>query len=485
MKTNPQETDMRLQIPFLIFILILTACAAPAAPQARPSTSVKTQETAVPTEVIAEATFETSLLATEWKAGSQSILLYPLDPARGSALPGHEPIPLGGSYFHAFSPDRRSLAIVSFPNDSPSHSANGSLLLIDLAAWKTRQFETELNGWVTAMVFSPDGTRLALTYGDYTNNLAIFDLQQGAITAQEQTDSLATRLKFTADGESLMLYMLNNQATGDGMSTSPPQVLLLDAADLSLRWTAELVGVRDGVFPTDEETTSANFYEPGRALYFSPGVAFAPNRDALHVVHADSGQLTTVDFDAQNIETLEIQTELSWFERLLSLTASVAHAKVGDGTSKQVAISPDGQFLYVVGVHNESFQDSLGNIQMSQTPLGLEIVRTSDGSRTAHVETQASELSLSPDGRFLYLRYWADHYSVPWTEVFDTSGDQIITRKAGIYASPALRINGEPLLVSTYSPTENSHHMSVSQLEDLSVLSEWTAPSYIAWLTPQ
>lgn len=475
---------MRLPTFFLIFLLVLTACAAPAAPQATPAPSITTGSTAVPTEDSAGATFETSLLAAEWKGGSEGILLYPLDPARGSALPGYVPIQLGGSYFHAFSPDRRTLAVVSFPN-SPNDSANGSLVLIDLAAWKTRQLETELNGWVTAMVFSPDGTRLAIAYGDYTHKLAIFDLQQGVITAQEQTISLVTRLKFTANGEALMLYMMNNQVSGDGMSAGPPLVLLLDAADLSPRWTAELVGVRDGVYPTDEKTTSANFYEPERAKYFSPGVAFAPNRDALHIVHADSGQLTTVDFEARQVETLEIHTELNWFERLLSLTAGLAYAKVGDGTSKQIAVSPDGQFLYVVGVHNESFQDSLGNIQMGQTPLDLEIVRTSDGSRTAHIETQAGELSLSPDGRFVYLRYWADHYSVPWTEVFDTSSNQIITRKAGLYASPALRINGEPLLVSTYSLAENSHHMSVSQPEDLSVLTEWAGTGYIAWLMPQ
>jgi WD40 repeat protein len=346
---------MRLPTFSLIFILILTACAAPATPQVPTSPSIKLQATAVPTEVTAEATFETSLLATEWKGHSEGILLYPLDPANGSALLGYEPIPLGGSYSYAFSPDRRTLAIVNFTNDSPSYSANGSLILIDLAAWKTRQLQPELNGWVTAMVFSPDGTRLAITYGEYTNNLAIFDLQQGIITAREQTDSFVTRLKFTADGESLMLYTMNSQATGDGMSANPPQVLLLDAADLSPRWTAELVSVHDGVFPTDEKTTSANFHEPGRALYFSPGVAFAPNRDVLHVVHADSDQLTTVDFETQQVQTLEIHTELNWFERLLSLTAGVAHAKVGDGTSKQIAVSPDGQFLYVVGVHNESF----------------------------------------------------------------------------------------------------------------------------------
>lgn len=472
---------MRLPTFLLIFILVLTACAAPAAPQATPSLSIKTQPTAVPTESPAEATLETSLLVTEWKGQSEGNLLYPLDPARGSALPGYEPIPLGGSYFHAFSPDKRTLAVVSFAHET----ANGRVLLVDLATWKTRQFETELKGWVTAMVFSPDATRLAIAYGDYTHKLAIFDLQQEVITAEQQTDSLVTRLKFTADGEALMLYTVNSQATGDGMSAGPPQVLLLDAADLSPRWAAELAGVRDGVYPTDEETTPSNFSEPGRALYFSPGIAFAPDRDAIHIVHADSDQLTTVDFDTQQVKTLGIHTELNWFERLLSLTAGVAHAKIGDGTSKQIAVSPDGQFMYIVGVQNESFQDSLGNIQMSQTPLGLEIIRTSDGSRTAQIETEAGELSLSPDGRFLYLRYWADQYTVPWTEVFDTSSSQIITRKAGLYASPALRINGEPLLVSTYSLTENSHRMNISRPEDLKVLTEWTGAGYIGWLMPQ
>jgi len=127
----------------------------------------------------------------------------------------------------------------------------------------------------------------------------------------------------------------------------------------------------------------------------------------------------------------------------------------------------------------------MGNIQMDQTPLGLEIIRTSDGSRTAQIETDAGELSLSADGRFLYLRYWADHYTVPWTEVFDTSSNQVIARQSGLYASPALRINGDPLLVSTYSLSENSHHMSVSRPEDLSVISEWEGAGYIAWLMTQ
>src|SRR5688572_10620391 len=126
MNIQRKKDNMRLLTFLLTFLMILTACATPAAPQVIPSPAIKTQATAVPTDVTAEATFETSLLATEWKGHAEGILLYPLDPANGSALPGYAPIPLGGTYFHTFSPDRRTLAVLSFAHET----ANGNLLLI-------------------------------------------------------------------------------------------------------------------------------------------------------------------------------------------------------------------------------------------------------------------------------------------------------------------------------------------------------------------
>ena len=476
MNAHRKKTDMRLLTFFLIFLLILTACAVP------PATS-NTSPTAVPVKpTTAPATFESSLLAVTWRDGSEGIFLAPLDPASGISLPGYTPISFGQIYFYAFSPDRRTLAAVIFPlNDS---YYNGSLLLIDLPAWKTQKFDLKLSGWVNAMVFSPDGRRLVIAHGESTYRLTIFDLEQGVITAQQKTDSFVTRLKFTADGESLMLYRpaIQNFYTDNELGAGPPQVLLLDAADLSPRWSAELVGVRDGILPKDEKTV-IDLNQPGTAMYLSPALAFAPDRDALYVVQADSEQLTTIDFSTQKVETVEIQTKLSWFERLLSLDAGVAYAKIADGTGKQAVISPDGQFLYVVGINSASVQDQQGNWQISQTPLGLEIIDTSDGSRVMHIETDAADLSLSPDGHFLYLRNWED--DGPWTEVFDTSSRQITTRQAGIYATPALRMNGEPLLVSTYSLSEVSHRMGIFQPDGLRALIEWTGPDYIAWLTPQ
>jgi hypothetical protein len=192
--------------------------------------------------------------------------------------------------------------------------------------------------------------------------------------------------------------------------------------------------------------------------------------------------LSIIDFEAQNVETLEIQTELSWFERLLSLTAGVAHAKVADGTSKQAVVSPDGQFLYVTGQRSESVQSNNGNWDMNQIPLGLEVIRISDGSRVERFDTDSSDLSLSTDGRLLYLRNWMD--SEPWTEIFDISTGQVLTHKEWMYGTPALRMNGEPLLVSTYSTGEFSHHMSILSPDGSQLLSEWTSSGYVSWLTP-
>jgi hypothetical protein len=110
------------------------------------------------------------------------------------------------------------------------------------------------------MVFSPDGTRLAITYGDYTNHTSDLRPPTGS-HHRPGADGfpVITRLKFTANGEALMLYMMDNQAIGDGMSAGPPLVLLLDAADLSPRWSTELVGVRDGCHPTDERDHVSQF----------------------------------------------------------------------------------------------------------------------------------------------------------------------------------------------------------------------------------
>jgi WD40 repeat protein len=458
----------------ILLILILTACTPG---QTRPM-APRATSTPQPLTAIVDGTFETSLLATVWKGKSEGTVLFPLDPASGEALPGYKPIPLGYSSFHAFSPDHSKLAVVSFPTET---AINGSVVLIDLASWKRHRFNLELIGWVNSIVFSPDGKRLAIAHGQSSYKLTLVDLPQGVILAEEQTDSYVSRLKFTKRGDGLMLYSPAVSAA-NGLSSGPPNISLLDAADLSPRWSIELEDVQDGIFLQDESVTEANIHEPGQAFYISPGLAFAADRNALYIVHADAEKLTTVDFEAQKVKTVDIQARLTWFERLLSLTAGVAHAKIADGIIRQAVVSPDGKFLYVVGVNNASLQDKWGNWQMEQTPLGLEILQTSDGSRVSRFESNGTELSLSPDGQFLYLRNWGK--TTPSTEIFDTDKQQVVLRKDKISAMPVLLMNGESLLASTYSTSDTAHHMAILQPDGSSVLAEWTDNESVWWLTP-
>lgn len=467
---------MRFLPVFLTFLLILTACAAPAQPTLAPVEEIEpTSNAPVP-----DGTFESSLLVTEWRGSSKGNVLFPLDPATGTALTDYAPISLGHTFSHAFSPDRGTLAVVSFPNDLVS---NGSLLLIELPTWETQRLELKLNGWVHSMVFSPDGKQLAIAHGESGFNLTTIDVTEGKITAQSQVDSYVSRLKFTEDGQSLMLYRPTIDSA-QGLTAGPPKVLLLDAANLTERWSAEIANVHDGIFPKDETVTEETLYQPGQAFYVSPGLVFAPERDILYVVHADAEQLTTVDFASQTVGTVDIQPRLTWFEQLLSLTAGVAHAKIGDGISRQAMISPDGRFLYVVGVNSSTSVDEHGNWQMEQSPLGLDILATDDGIRLEHVDTDTTDVSMSPDGRFLYLRNWgSSEDNIPWTEILDIASGQFVTRKNGISGMPARLMNGEYLLASTYSTGETSHHMSILNPDGSVVLAEWSAPRYIWWLT--
>ena len=468
--------NMRLLTVFLILLLLLTACTARANP------SAELQDTGTPgsRNVVLDGTFETSLLVTVWKGWSEGTVLFPLDPRTGDALPGYNPISLGQTSFHAFSPDRRTLAVVTFQDQN---TYNGGLILVDLTTWKTRRFELGLDGWVSTMAFSPDGKRLAIAHGESRYKLTMIQLAEGVITAERKLDSFLARLRFTENGEALMLYSSTVHPT-DQWKADPPQVELLDAADLNTRWSVGLKDVRDGIYPKDDSVSPANIHEPGQAFYISPGLTFAPKGDILYIVHADSEHLTTVNFESQRVETVEIQRRLSWFEQFLSLTADVAQAKIGDGISRQAVVSPDGRFLYVVGVNSVTFNDQQGNWQMEQTPLGLEIIQTSDGSLVEQVETDTIEVSISPDGSILYLRNWGSTTeNIPWTETFDIASQEVVARLDKVFASPVLLMNGEFLLASTYSTAETTHHMNILQPDGSTVLSEWTDNNYVYWLT--
>jgi len=479
----------------ITILLVLAACSgvpaekSPDPMQIAPkvSQSEKTAPTITPSKA---GTLADSLLAVQWKSSGEGHFLLPIDPATGQALAKYEPISLGQSYSYAFSSNRHTLAAVGFI--SAQGPNGGNLFLIDLETWKYHFQELHLNAYVSAMDFSPDGKQLAISYGNAESQILLVDVAQPlekseSATQQISLDFLVNQMKFTSDGNGLMVYgnVYKNPSTVYQINDEPPIVTLLDSADLSIRWKANLEGIHHGIIPKAENSEEpVDVFQPGQAMYLYPGLAFAPQRNILYIVHPDEDKLTSVDFDAQIIRSVGIKAELSWFERLLSLTAGVAHAKVAEGTTKHVNISPDGKFLYIVGERNELVDSESDEWQINTIPLGLQVVRAEDGSRVSHYDTEASDVNISYDGQYLFLQGWSQADSSAWTQILDTETYQSVTPvQANTWLVPTKRLNGEPILASSvYINGEDQQHYTIVNPEDLTVLSEWSSTDYLVWL---
>lgn len=211
-------------------------------------------------------------------------------------------------------------------------------------------------------------------------------------------------------------------AANIGVSVGAPKAVLFALPDLSQLWSVELSGVRDGTFPKKTDTPiTQDIYQPGAAWHYEPGIAFDSNREMLYVVHGDEDKLTTVDFVQRKVHTVDIHIQMSWFNQLLSWTASVAHAKGMDGTIKQAVISPDEKFLYVVGSTETFTPTADGNVDFTQAFLGFQVIATTDGTLFNKNDAEANSVQLSPDGRQIFLSGWKKNgsYETPWTDVYD------------------------------------------------------------------
>jgi WD40 repeat protein len=484
------------QILSFLFLLVLAACSAPSTVMPVHPTQIEKpapiqSENSAPTALPAQpGTLAEGILAGLWKGTGKGHFLAPIDPANGQALSDYEPISLGQSYSYAFSPDRRTLAAVGYV--SSQHPNGGSLHLVDVETWEDHVQELRLDAYVNAMDFSPDGDYLAIAYGNNESRILVLNVSEPAVkskTAALQTsvDFLVNKMKFTTDGTGLMVYgfRTKNPATVYQMNTEPPIVALLASTDLSVRWQDDLQGIQHGIVPKDDNSdATVDLFQPGQAMYLYPGLTFAPNRDILYVVHPSEDKLTSVDFDTQKVSSVEIRSRLSWFERLLSLGAGVAHAKVAEGTTKHAVISPDGQFLYIVGERNELAGSKNDEWQVNNIPLGLQIILTEDGTRIARYDTEASDVNISYDGKYLFLQGWNQPDGSAWTQIFDTKTNQLVTRvKDNTWLVPTRRLNGAPILASSvYINGEDQQHYTIVNPEDLSVLVEWSSTDYLVWL---
>jgi WD40 repeat protein len=397
----------------------------------------------------------------------------------GKPIDQFAPIPLGTYYNYAFSPDKKTLAVVS----------SGQLHLIDLLSWNYRVSDIDLHGPINSVVYSPDGTLLALAGGVPARDLRVVDAQRGALKASAQADFSIRNIKFTANGKAIMIYGPQLATTGvaanAGVSVGAPRVALYAVADLSLLWSSQLKGIRDGTFPKKAGTgNTQDIYQPGAAWHYEPGIAFDPNRDLLYLVHGDEDKLTTVDFSSKKVKTVDVHAQTSWLDQLLALTVDVAYAKGMDGTIKQAVISPDGKFLYVAGNTEAVTQpENDNNWNIIDTPTGLQVIAAEDGALMEKISIGTSSVRLSPNSKQLFLTGWNN--GTPRTEVYDISSRRIIKRLEGVYLIPTRRLDGKAILVSIFTNSSNVSDTTLMEPDTWATISEWNDTDNIGWLIAQ
>jgi sugar lactone lactonase YvrE len=479
-----------LTLVTIVLALILSACApalqAQSAAENKSPTSIVTPQIAeqIPlpsaTPAVTTGTLEDSLLVAGWVSRGRYYQLYPIVPETGEALVGYDPISIRAHFYQATNPERGQMVFIVYETgESPT---GGSLLQVDPQKWTAHLTPLDLDGGVTAHSFSPNGKFLTLAVGDRESRVVRVDLEQRAITDQAELDFLASRIKYAADGSAVFVYgtPVKDRFTVNESAAGPPQVALLDAMDLSLLWSVELTGVRDGIYPKEGSLDeSKDLHQPGAAVYDLPGVVFAPQRDALYIVHSALDKLTTVDYAARQVETIEIRPQLSWFERLLWLTARVARAKVAEGASLRAQVSPDGKLLYVIGSRQVLVESKPDETMYELEPYGLQVIRVEDGTVVDQLDSQANDLAISADGGHLYLHTWKERGSE--TEIVPTGDLNVIARLEGNLA-PVSRLNGEPLLASTDWLNSVKSRMFIVNPQSLSVLAEWSGTEHAVFI---
>ena len=443
-----------------------------------------------PVEVgTADTASASSILLQKWASGGTA--LHAVDPVSGQAASEREPLALSYFYTHAFSPNRRLLVIAE-----ETHPVR----LVDLVQWRVSETELRTGQWGTVFAFQPNGLRFAAAVrvaqsatrtSDGTQvkeahyRLALVDAADGSILNEIELDFAPHAMRYTADGSALAVYgaAVDGYALDEETPPAAPTVALFDAQTLARQWSAPLDGVIHGAWceaRCDNLRDFSSSEDAPRGLYWTPGVAFAPDASALYIVHADAEKLTTVDLVNRGIHTLDIrppQTWLEqWIERVLSLFAQSAQAKVPfAGADRQALLSPDGSRLYLSGTRYV-IGEADGHVRVESTPLGVQLVDAATGHLLAQTEQPISVLALAPDGRHLLAPIRQEDEESK-TAVLDAQSLESVEELDGV-VQVAQQLSGEPVLLRIARP-EFESSLNVLDGETFAPLHEWSMNGHI------
>ena len=477
-------------IIYASLLLALTACVAPG--QAAPEPDVPPEAPAPPpAQPGAAPGFDSGLLLSAWNAQERRHEIRRVDSASGQDAPGYAPIVLGDYRLYdtpyAFSRDGQQLAVAAGHGEVCEPYAGGTrcmtsadiLHLIDLSGWREVKATLSGKGWTGPLAFSPDGARLALVYNERgSSRLWLFDADSGKTLAQGALTFAPTLLAYTQDGTGLVTYGTPPGAKPGMTEPGPPRALLIDVATLEVEWEQTLEGVISGDWCLEncEATHGAQVF-----TFWTPAVVLSPDGRQLYIVHADADRLTTVNFEARSVRTVEIDAAQTWFERLLALTADTAQAKGPvEGASKAAVLAPDGKRLYVVGRSVDSPRDANGAWEFREDFLGLQVIDVDNGRQVAHQEGRAAGIKISPDGATLMLAGWGE--TAPWTDVLDAATLRRVRRLTGWETAALRQLNGRPVVLAS-QPGEKATQLVLLDGESFEVIQAWSVQGFGRWVT--
>jgi hypothetical protein len=449
-------------LALVVTALLAAACANPFTPAPPDVVEAPLPATAAPRPATA-VTPDVPLALARWDEDGDLNTLLAVHPLTGEPVPGRSPIDLGSHFTTALSPDGRTVAVLSFPDE---HSElDGRLRLIDLEAWSVRDAAITVDGYPGLFQYTADGLSLLLAEtGDRLQYLSRFDARSGQRVAEVDLGFFPRQAAVTPDSAGLMVYGTSSPA-GNGLNPAA-HVALLDAHDLAPRWQLALPEVLDGQYLRGEAL------EPhDNSIWYLPATVWAPGQPWLYIVHADQDRLTIVNFDAQSVASRPIAPAQSWLDRLMAFTAGVAEAKMVNGTQKHAAISPAGDRLYVLGFTVDSSQQ-----HFTETPLGLSVVDPFTGQLLAHLNTESRSFSLALGGHLLILETGGEHVAAEVRRAVDLG--TVVRTMPGVRLLSGRIPGSQPLLLAVMDqPTET--RFQVLDPASFDALGAWSVPGVV------
>jgi hypothetical protein len=128
-------------------------------------------------------------------------------------------------------------------------------------------------------------------------------------------------------------------------------------------------------------------------------------------------------------------------------------------------------------------RDREGRLDMSERPLGLQVVEVATGRRLAGRESRAAEIFRAPgDGRLYLVDQQGRGRS---TEVLDADTLERVERVSGWELSPAVRRDGRPILLARRVDYDAERtRLAIFNPRSYRPERSWTVDGYASWVVP-